>query len=83
MFSAPDGRDARAPLARCKIAPQMISQFAPRRAWVPAPEKAECFAWSRLRFLPSRRESLHVFGEDVEFKVDQIPGFEVAKVGLL
>jgi hypothetical protein len=83
VLSGRDGRDARAPLATCQLAHQIVSQLSPRRDSVAVPEMAECFAWSRLRFLPSRRESLHVFGEDVEFKVDQIPGFEVAKVGLL
>ncbi len=53
VLSGRDGRDARAPLATCHLAHQIVSQLSPRRASVAVPEMAECFAWLRLSRPPS------------------------------
>lgn len=42
------GQAARAPLATCQLADQIVRQFSPRRASVAVPDTAECFAWLRL-----------------------------------
>ncbi len=58
VLSGRDGRDARAPLATCQLAHQIVSQLSPRRASVAVPEMAECFAWLRLSRIHAVEETI-------------------------